>query len=334
MPDTCTRRRARRVVRQGPAAALLTCLLLLLGLCAAGTGNAASPRAAAAAPSAAAPASGAAAPAPPRVQTLQQRVFFQPGTRIDLTYRARVWVPPRPVTAFVVLLHQYGSSPQRVEGDSQLVPMAARYGWLLVSPAGQFSSWDSGLCCGRAADAGFPDTVFLSTTVRRLRAEFGLDARVPTVMGGLSNGAMETAQFMCSYPGRLDGAFLDAGNLQDPSCGSIARARTMLLTRGVNDTTVPINGTPYSTFLRTRLLPDTVLLDAFRRGSQCRVLEAWQRQGVSSRTESCGDRTMRIIYDQSGHGRARAGEPGYVDRVALEVAFINDVVTQTQRAVR
>jgi pimeloyl-ACP methyl ester carboxylesterase len=174
-----------------------------------------------------------------------------------------------------------------------------------------------------------PDTAFLAELVRSLRAEFVLDSRVPTIMGGISNGAMEAAQVACKYPGLLDGVFLDAGNLQDPSCATV-RPRHLLLTRGVRDRNVPIGGLAYSDYLRTRLLPDQVLIDAFRRGSTCSVTAQFLRSGIRSRSERCGDRNLRVIRDQAAHDRDNNYRPGIMNRVALSVEFINGVIRETR----
>lgn len=92
----------------------------------------------------------------------------------------------------------------------------------------------------------------LATLVRQLRLDYGLGPEVPTLMGGISNGAMETMQVDCRYPGMLDAAFLDAGGLQDPTC-QVARTPRLLMTRGLLDDTVPIKGLKYSGLLNTNL---------------------------------------------------------------------------------
>lgn len=257
-------------------------------------------------------------PIPPSVQTLTQRSLLQ--------HRVKLYVPPRHITAVVLLLHQYAATPEKVESDSQLVAYAARNGWLLAVPVGRGASWNAGLCCGKAREANLPDAAFIHELVGSLREQYVLDAHVPTVMGGVSNGAMLTAQVFCKYPGLLDGAFLDAGNLQDPSCSRGARVSRLLVTRGVNDPAVPTGGLTYSDYLHTRLLPDQVMLDAFRRGSICHVTSQFQRQGISSRTERCGDRVMRVIHDQAVHNRDNRYRPGIMNRVALTVDLILGVV--------
>lgn len=244
---------------------------------------------------------------------------------VQLQHRVKLYLPPRRITAVVLLLHQYAATPEKVEYDSQLVPYAARYGWLLAESVGRGAAWNSCLCCGKARDANVPDTAFLATLIRTLRSVYVLDTTVPTIMGGLSNGRHGDGAALLQVPGPA-GRCLP--RRWQPAGPQLLRAGVprLLMTRGVKDPAVPIRGMTFSSYLHTRLLPDQVLLDAFRRGSICHPTSQFQRQAISSRTERCGERVMRVVHDQAAHDRDNRYRPGIMNRMALSVEFILGVV--------
>lgn len=260
---------------------------------------------------------------PPRRQTMSRQTLD--GHGVDVVH------PGRSITALVVVLHRLNSTPTNVRSETALEDPARARGWLLVYPSGYKSSWNSGRCCGSARDEDIDDSTFLRDLIIDLRGTYRLGNNVPTVMGGVSNGAMETAQMFCRYPGLLDGAFLDAGNAEDQACTKSARVKQLLIMRGVKDTMVPMAGTMYSSVLGTPLFSDAALISAARFGSRCRSLYNESHGGISSRVDQCDDRTMKIMYDQSGHSRYEAPRAGVFDRTYHTVALIDGVVRRVQR---
>ena len=123
-------------------------------------------------------------------------------------------------------------------------------------------------------------------------------------MGGFSDGAMMTEEFLCKRPGIVDGAILMAGDLQDPTCTS-AHARQIIDISGRSDHTVPAAGAAHSNLLGTRLLPDSATRKAAVRGLRCTSVTVQVTKpvgkGYTVATDTCRSETFTSLSEVGGH---------------------------------
>ncbi len=254
-----------------------------------------------------------------------------------------VYVPgDRPITSLVGLQHPLFNTNSDAESQTAgLLSYGLQYRYLLFYPRSNTAGWNAGGCCDPARAAGQDDTAFLEHVIRFLRAAYRLGAAVPTIDGGISNGAMMAAELYCKRPGLLDGAILASGNLQDATCAQVARVANLLMLRGDRDGTVPIGDrqraeplrTYYSDFLRTTMYPDALTINADERGSRC-TETARTSNGVTERLIRCGGRVIHYVEQRQGrHGWHGGSGPGTVDESARAAGFINEISLRRRRAV-
>ena len=265
-----------------------------------------------------------------------RRVLVVDGRIVDL------YVPGnRRISSLVGLQHPLLNTNIDIESSTAtLIAYGLQYRYLMFYPRSNMDGWNAGGCCGAAKTSHEDDVAFLEHVITFLRVEYRLGADVPTIDGGVSNGAMMAAELYCKRPGLLDGAILAAGNLQDASCGRVARVPNLLMLRGDRDGTVPIGNrsrrepllTYYSDFLKATMYPDTLTINADERGSRCtEVLRA--SNGVLDRVIRCGGRRIHYVEQlHGGHGWHSVAGPGTVDESSRAAGFINDIGLRLRRA--
>lgn len=169
---------------------------------------------------------------------------------VDRTYR--VFVPtalpagPRPL---VLLLHGLTSSASLMEARGADVE-AGTSGSLVAYPEGLGASWNEGVCCGPAFEAGADDVGFLSAVIADVSVRVKVDpARL--AIGGHSNGALMAYRFACQRSDLVDVVFAVASvNLR--GC-TPSRPVSLLHVHGLADTTAPYAGTTLSALTGTAL---------------------------------------------------------------------------------
>jgi polyhydroxybutyrate depolymerase len=224
-------------------------------------------------------------------------------------------VPDRP-TAVVVLLHSYTHDPDQVLRETGVLPVARQDGWLLAVPAGLGSSWNAGGCCGYARDHHVDDLAVLHAIIGALLRRVGRP--VPVVVAGSSNGGMLALLAACSGERDISAVVAVAGNLQSPACPH--PGVPFLTVRGARDALVPIGGSSWSAFLRTRLLPDATGQRLLTAGCEPRAHPAGTG-GVTVTTWSCPAGTSRAyVLAGGGHGWPRSGTIDATRLLRSEVA--------------
>lgn len=253
-----------------------------------------------------------------------------------------VFVPgDRRISSLVGLQHPLSNTAIDIEtSTARLISYGLEYRYLMFYPRSTTGAWNAGGCCGVAKTSHEDDVAFLEHIIKFLRVEYRLGADVPTIDGGISNGAMMAAELYCKRPGLLDGAVLASGNLQDATCGYVARVQNLLMLRGDRDGTVPIGDrrrleplqTYYNYGLKTTMYPDASTINADERGSRCTEV-VHTSIGVIDRVIRCGGRRINYVEQQrGGHGWHSIAGPGTVDESSRAAGFINDISLRLRRA--
>lgn len=155
----------------------------------------------------------------------------------------------RPTTTAVIVLHGIRATPQRIEAQTGWSALADSRGLTVAYPTAADNvdgSWNAGACCGSAADTARDDEAVIADVVAWLRSH--RHRRV--FLAGFSNGGMMTYRIAANRPdlgingfGVVDGAYeLNPGD-------NPAARFTLLDIHGTDDSTVPLTGLAYSTYL-------------------------------------------------------------------------------------
>jgi predicted esterase len=205
-----------------------------------------------------------------------------------LTRKARIYVPrSTPQTApLLVSLHGLGGSLRQVEVQQRWSTIAFQQEFVLVWGAGHEGSWNAGPCCGSAAGR-IDDLAYLDRLLQIAGALHAIDRR-RVHLAGYSNGAMLAYRYACGRPGRIAGVLAVAGTHTAPCTPT--RATAVLAVHGAQDPTVPLEGTRYSSSLRSRL-------PAVNTGPRL-----WARTGAGVRT---------VVLPGFGHGWPTRHHGGY-----------------------
>ena len=142
-------------------------------------------------------------------------------------------------TPLVFDFHGYGRSAAEEEAYSQLVPIADRETFILVTPEGSGypPAWD---IVGVYAENGIDDVTFVAELLDTLATKVCVDtARVYAT--GLSNGAEMAAQVACTLPSRFAAAAPVAGVVYQGCAGG---AVAVVSFHGTDDFNVPFEFTP------------------------------------------------------------------------------------------
>jgi polyhydroxybutyrate depolymerase len=174
----------------------------------------------------------------------------------DMLIFAPSQLPPKGGRALVVVLHGGLSSAAHVEGgDSEkslsMDSVAGQNGFVVAYLNGTIASprfsdrlaWNAGGgCCGQAYKNNVDDVGYISSAVKWLVGEYGIDPHRVYVMGH-SNGAMMAQRMMCESS-VFTSAVAISGTLLTQTSGSCpaARGKHILSIHGADDTNVPIKG--------------------------------------------------------------------------------------------
>ncbi len=142
-------------------------------------------------------------------------------------------------TPVVFNFHGYGRSAEEQESYSQLVPIADRETFILVTPEGSGypPAWD---IVGVYAENGIDDVAFVAELLDALEAKLCVDtARVYAT--GLSNGAEMAAQLACTLPHRFAAVAPVAGVVYQGCDGG---ALPVVSFHGTEDWNVPFEFAP------------------------------------------------------------------------------------------
>ncbi len=117
---------------------------------------------------------------------------------LERTYR--LYVHPRyknsRPTPLVLNFHGLGSNGLGQESYSQMIELADKYKFILVSPDGLGKSWNGGLCCGYAVDENIDDVGFVLDLIDKISEEYCINPdRIFAT--GMSNGGFISNRLAC-----------------------------------------------------------------------------------------------------------------------------------------
>lgn len=133
------------------------------------------------------------------------RTPFTPGSSVhtiafggvDRVYRLYIPTGVPPAAPLVVMLHGgFGSAAQaeRAYGWNQLADSAK---FVVAYPDGLGRAWNAGGCCGRSSRDGVDDVGFITSAVRDIAGNVGIDpARIYAT--GISNGGIMAYKLACN----------------------------------------------------------------------------------------------------------------------------------------
>ena len=161
-------------------------------------------------------------------------------------------VPSRRPVPLLLVLHGLFIDPATQEASSGLDVVADKEDVAVAYPAGLDGSWNAGTCCGPSGTRRVDDVGFLARVVQIVAQVRPIDLN-RVYIAGFSNGGMMALRAACERPDVFAAAAAVAGTLQVPCRGRVPVSA--LLLNGQRDTTVPYDGSPYSSFLHTALTP-------------------------------------------------------------------------------
>ncbi len=168
---------------------------------------------------------------------------------------------PRPL---VIALHGWLGTPEQMARMSGLSAAAARLGFGVVYPQGDWRAWG----IDSTSPRGAADAAFLADVVADVSARMPVDpARITAV--GFSNGGFMVQALACSGRLRLAGIAVVASGLAAPAAASCrpGGAVPFLLIQGTDDPVVPVDGTGTG---EERILPSSETLAFWATENRCR----------------------------------------------------------------
>ncbi len=201
--------------------------------------------------------------------------------------RVRVHVPStaRRPAPLVVVLHGLNQTVTAAEADQGWASISEERGVVIAWAVGAEASWNAGVCCGRASTADRNDVAYLDRAIDVVEALVPVHHR-RVHLAGFSNGAMMAYRYACAHPERVASVLGVSGTLTKP-CGKRPTV-PVLAVHGAADGTVPVAGTPWSSYLRTSLAP------------------TWEVGGVFTSKETKG-----VVLKGYGHGWPTPERGGY-----------------------
>jgi polyhydroxybutyrate depolymerase len=108
--------------------------------------------------------------------------------------------PVSPRVPALVILHGVNSTVDNEVHRDGLLPVANAGQAVLVYPVGYGQSWNAGVCCPPANQAGVDDVGFIDAVLQQISADPGVDSGRVTLVG-FSNGGRMAYQVDCAQPG-------------------------------------------------------------------------------------------------------------------------------------
>ncbi len=153
------------------------------------------------------------------------------------SYTGQVAVP------LVLDLHGFGSTATQQAYISGFRQKSDRVGFLVAFPQGVSNSWNAYGCCGTADLSNIDDVGFLKAVVNQI-ASMGTIDHSRVYITGLSNGGFMSHRVACEAADVFAAAAPVSAplNLNDPATCRPARPITVVHFHGLNDTTIPYDG--------------------------------------------------------------------------------------------
>lgn len=229
--------------------------------------------------------------------------------------------------ALVVMLHGGFGSGRQAERAYGWNAVAEDRGAIVAYPDGLDRTWNAGDCCGPSERDDVDDLAFLTALVAELQAEFGVSPD-RTFGTGMSNGAMMTYRAACET--ELFAAIAPVAGTIVTECVD-PRGIPVLHVHGLDDTSVPMDGSLGDGPGRVDGMPVADAVDVFRTAGGCAPPETTQAPPVTTSTSTCpGGEVVLVTVAGAGHqwpgstAREGADEPSTaLDATALIAEFFD-----------
>ena len=186
-------------------------------------------------------------------QKLMRKLAAQASPLINVEGRSyRLYVPrklPHGKVPLLLALHGGFGNSEYFEHFLGMDKVAERKGFMVAYPNGTEGRswlmknkrmWNSGNCCGIAAEKNIDDVSFLANVINDIIAKYPVDPNRIYITGH-SNGAMMSYRFVCERPDMVAAMVSVSGQLTANNCKS-AKDVDILHIHGDGDDTVPYSG--------------------------------------------------------------------------------------------
>lgn len=205
----------------------------------------------------------------------------------------------------VLMLHGGFGTAAQAQAAYGWDAAAERHGFVVAYPDGVGRSWNAGVCCGPARDAGVDDVGFLWALVQAVGAAEGVDPdRVYAT--GMSNGAMMAYRLACDLPGCFAAIGPVAGSLM-LSCPH-PPPTSLLHIHGLADHNVPFAGGIGSRAREPQARPPVPgIIEAWRRAAACGPVAVTEAPPVRTETAVGPDGVEVALITVAGAGHQWPG---------------------------
>jgi polyhydroxybutyrate depolymerase len=143
-------------------------------------------------------------------------------------------------TSLIIALHGGTGSAKNIEQQSRLPELSDQEGFILCSPNGLNRTWNSGWCCGKAAENNVDDVGFISKLIDELLSDYNIDPKRVYVTG-MSNGAMMSYRLACELSDKIAAIAPVAGTMVSETC-SPSNGVSIIHFHSYEDSNVPDEG--------------------------------------------------------------------------------------------
>lgn len=216
-------------------------------------------------------------------------------------------VPAEEATSLLVVLHQDVSSGREIAVDLGLDSLR-RHGVTLAYPDGFGGSWNSGACCGVAAERDVDDVGFVMEVLEDVGRRTSID-RSRRALLGYSGGGMLAYRLMCRERPELLAVVEVNGSLES-HCDNGLSLPDVLAVHGEKDGSVGLTTARFVNHLHMSPRPVSSTLDKVTGQAGCDARRTRDVDGVETwRWEGCrgGGTVEAQIVPDAGHGWADVG---------------------------
>lgn len=232
-----------------------------------------------------------------QVDGLQRSYFLLPA----------LGVPAGERPSLLVVLHQDVSSGRQISVDLGLDGLR-RHGVTLAYPDGFGGSWNSGGCCGVAAQRGVDDVGFVMEVLEDVGRRTSVDPSRRALLG-YSGGGMLAYRLLCRESPPLVAVVEINGSIES-HCGNGVRLPDLLSVHGEKDGSVGLTTSRFVRHLHMSPRPVISTLETVTAQAGCGRRRAGAADGVQVwRWSGCrgGGSVEAHIVPDAGHGWADVG---------------------------
>ena len=163
------------------------------------------------------------------------------------TRTSRLHVPPSydPKKPAMLVLNFHGlmETAALQESITKRIASSDKHGFVVAHPEGISQSWNTGMCCGGAAQNKVDDVGFVKSLLSELQSKVCVDKK-RIYATGMSNGGHMSYRLACQMSDVFAAVAPVAGQLLEPTCVPV-RPIPILEIHGTSDTIVSYTGGAY-----------------------------------------------------------------------------------------